>query len=70
MYIRYREHVGNLKHYDLLDDGTVNMTIVTKDNEEIEIKCRESQISIPCIAGNSRLLFQILKENEENEEEE
>ena len=69
MYIRYDKKIGRLKHYELIGERTVEMTIITNDNEEIEIKCKESQISIPCIAGNSKLLFEIFKENEENEQE-
>ena len=64
MYIKYKDFVGRLLYYEVLTDGSNNVKILieNKDGEELEFTCSEKQISIPCVIGNSNILYQILND--------
>ena len=65
MYIRNKNVAGRLLYYKILDDNkTVEITIETTEGKKVDFTCRESQISIPCVLGNSKILYDILNNPE------
>ena len=67
MYIRYNDKVGRLLFYKVVDNGKVEITIELTDGTNFEFTCKEKQVSIPCVMGNSKILYEILKDTEVKE---
>lgn len=71
MYIKLKDFIGKLEYCELLEDKSdmVKIRIRADDGDTIAGICRESDITIPNIMGNSRILYDIDKQREELEGE-
>ena len=71
MFIKYKDYIGRLEYYELLTDGTGNVKIIIQleDGSEIAGTCKESNITIPLILGNSQILYEIQKEQDNQKAE-
>lgn len=71
MFVRYKDYIGKLEYYELLTDGTGNVKIIIQleDGSEIAGTCKESNITIPFILGNSHILYEIQKEQDKQKAE-
>lgn len=70
MFVRYKDYIGRLEYYELLTDGTGNVKIIIQleDGSEIAGTCKESNITIPLILGNSHILYEFQKEKEQDKQ--
>ena len=64
MYIKYKDYIGELIHYEKIEDEYIIMDLRLADNIIIKITCRDWQITIPNVMGNSRILYELDKAKE------
>lgn len=72
MYIKYKDNIGKLIYYAVSNEGIVQVIIEVSEapnKNRIAFTCKESDIIIPNIMGNSRILYDIDKQREELEGE-
>lgn len=71
MYIKLKDFIGKLEYYEIKKDNPdmVKIRIRAEDGDTIIGMCRESDITIPNIMGNSRILYDIDRQREELEGE-
>jgi hypothetical protein len=69
MYLKYKGFTGKLLHYEMLNDENVEIILLNKDNIQLKFICKEYQISIPNVMGNSRILYDIEKQRKEGGED-
>jgi len=62
MYVKYKGIIGELHHYQLLDNENVSVALLLDDGAEVRAVCKESEISIPNIKENGRILDDILEQ--------
>lgn len=64
MYLKYKGFTGKLLHYEMLNDENVEIILLNKDNIQLKFVCKEYQITIPNVMGNSRILYDIERQKE------
>ena len=70
MIIKYKNYIGELIHYEKLDNEKIGVILLDIDGRvELRFTCLESEITIPNVMGNSRILYDIEKQKEEGGEE-
>ena len=71
MYIKLKDFIGKLEYYEIKEDNPdmVKIRIKADDGDTIAGICKESDITIPNIMANSRILYDIDKQREELEGE-
>ena len=71
MYIKYKDYIGKLVYYELSNENNVNIIIETLEikPKKINFVCKESEITIPNILGNSHILYELQKEQDNQKAE-
>lgn len=69
MYLKYKDYICELVKYKKLEDDNIIMDLKLADNIIIKIYCRDWQITIPNIMGNSHVLYELQIEQEKQKAE-
>ena len=62
MYLKYNDYIGQLIHYEKLDSERIRLVLLTTDNIELRFTCKDSDITIPNVMGNAKILYEIDKQ--------
>ena len=71
MYLKYKDFIGELVYYEKLTDGSnrISITLEQSDGKALSGFCKESDITIPNVMGNSRILFELNKQQQKQKGE-
>ena len=61
MYLKYKNYQGRLLHYEVIDCDKVSIILEGSDGVQISFNCLESELSIPNVMGNSKILYELEK---------
>ena len=69
MYLKYKDFIGKLVYYKELTDGSdmISITLEQPDGNVLSGRVKKSDITIPNIMGNARILYELNKEGGEDE---